>query len=60
MKISVTIIPTDLVINSPLSSFYPFLQTQTQVGGLITRNISFLFVASCTLLQTHAEFNRLL
>ena len=32
-----------------------------QVGGLVTRNISiFLFILSRTLLQSHAEFNRLL
>ena len=32
-----------------------------QVGGLVTRNISiFLFIASQALLQSHAEFNRLL
>ena len=46
MKIILTIIPTDLVTNSLLSSFCPFLQTKKkesgfhQVGGLVTRNIS--------------------
>ena len=35
MKIIVTIIPTDLVTNSLLSTFCPFLQTKNknQVGG---------------------------
>ena len=42
MKIIVTIIPTDLVTNSLLSSFCPFSQTKIkkQVGGLVTRSIS--------------------
>ena len=47
MKIIVTTIPIDLVTNSLLSSFCPFLQTKNknqvssrQVGGLVTRNIS--------------------
>ena len=45
MKIIVTIIPTDLVTNSPLSSFLSFLTNQKQesdfqqVSGLVTRNI---------------------
>ena len=50
MNIIVTIIPTDLVTNSHLSSFCLFFTNQKQesdfqqVGGLITRNISvFLF-----------------
>ena len=46
MKRNVTIIPTDLVTNSLLSSFCPFLQTKKkesdfqQDGGQVTRNIS--------------------
>ena len=65
MKIIVTIIPEDLVTNSSLSSFWPFLQAKNknqgsqQVGSLVTRNICFLFIASCALIQNHAEFNRL-
>ena len=31
-----------------------------QAGGLVTRNISVLFIASRGLLQSHAEFNRTL
>ena len=31
-----------------------------QVDGLVTRNICFLFIASGALIQSHAEFNRLL
>ena len=30
-----------------------------QVGGLVTRNICFLFIASSAVLQSHAKFNRL-
>ena len=47
MKIIVTIIPTDLVTNSSLSSFFPFLKNQKQESGfqqdgsLVTRNIYF-------------------
>ena len=46
MKIIVTIIPTDLVTNSLLSTFFSFLTNQNQepgfqqVDGLVTRNIS--------------------
>ena len=45
MKIIVTIIPTDLVTNSLLSSLCSFLQTKNKnqkqnVGRLVTRNIS--------------------
>ena len=64
MKIIVTSVPTDLVTNSLLSSFCSFLQTKNknlgfqQVDGLVPRN-SFLFIASRTLLQSRAEFNRL-
>ena len=64
MKIIVTIIPTDLVTNLLLSSFCPFQKQESgfqQVGGLVTRNISdFLSVTSRAILQSHAEFNRLL
>ena len=46
MKIIGTIIPTNLVTNLLLFSFWPFLQTKKQkygfqqVCGLLTRNIS--------------------
>ena len=55
MKIIVTIIPTGLVTNSYFSFFYPFLEIQKQassfeqVGGLVTRNISVLFLQRVTL-----------
>ena len=58
MKISATIIPTDLVRNLLLCSFCPFLQTKNknpffqQVGGVVTRNTSLLFIASRALLQS--------
>ena len=43
MKIIVTVIPTDLVTNSPLSIFFQRNEKQEtnfqQVGGLVTRNI---------------------
>ena len=50
-KIIVAIIPTDLVTNSLLFSFCPFLQTRKksgfrQVGFLVLRNISLFFVYS--------------
>ena len=67
MKLIIAVIPTDLVTNLLLSSFFPFFTSQKQescfqqVDGLVTRNISvFLFIASRALLQSHAEFNRLL
>ena len=61
----VTIIPTDLVTNSLLSSFSRVLQTEKQsdfqqVGGLFWRNFSLLFIASRALPQSHIEFSRLL
>ena len=41
MNIIITIIPTDLVTNSPLSFLCSFKETKfQQVGGLVTRNIS--------------------
>ena len=44
--------------------FLPFLtnQKQKQVGDVVTKNIFvfFLFIVSRALLQSHAEFNRLL
>ena len=46
MKITVTTIPADIVANSRLSSFLPFLQTKnknqvfSRFGGLVKRNIS--------------------
>ena len=45
--------------------FLPFLRNQNQesgflqVGGVVTRNICFFYIASHALLQSHAEFNRL-
>ena len=65
MKRIISTIPTGLVTNSLLSSFCPFLQTKNknqvqQVGGLVTINISLLFIASRVLLQSQAKFNRLL
>ena len=67
MKIIVTIIPSDLVAKFVFILFLPFLANKKQesglqqVHGLVTRNISvFLFIASRALLQSHAEFNRLL
>ena len=66
MKIVVIIIPTDLVTNSLLSSFCPYLQPKKQesgfeqVGGLVTKNICFLFIVSRAILESHTEFNKLL
>ena len=74
MKIIVTIIPIDLVTNWLLSSFFPSLQTKNknQVSARIKNQESaswwsgdekyfcFLLIASPALLQSHAEFNRLL
>ena len=60
MEIVVIIILTDLVTNLLLSSFCPFLTNQKQelgiqqVGGLVTR------ISEFALLQSYAEFNRLL
>ena len=31
----------------------------TKVGGLVTKNICFWFIATCALLQSHTEFNRI-
>ena len=51
-KNNLTIIPTNLVRISFFIYFYPFLETKNknqifwQVGGLVTRNICFLFIAS--------------
>ena len=47
MKVIVTIVPTDLVTNLLVSSFFLFLTNQKQgsgfqqVGGLVTKNIYF-------------------
>ena len=60
MKIIETIILTNLVPSLLLSYFSPFLLSQ-EVGDLATKNGPvFLFIASHTLLQRHAEFNRIL
>ena len=66
MKIDVTITPTDLVTNLFLSSSCSFLQTKNmnQVFSKLVvgseNYFYFLFIASSALLQSHAEFNRLL
>ena len=66
MKIIVIIIPTDLAANWLLSSFCLFLQTKnknqvfSKLVCLVTRNISFSFIVSRTLLQSYTEFNSLL
>ena len=52
MKITVTIIPTDLVTNLLLSSFC--------VSSGNEKYFCFLFIAIRALLQSHAEFNGLL
>ena len=65
MKIIVTIIPTYLVTNLLLSYFFRFLQTKNKNlvfnKFIILQQEVFLFfdIASCALLQSHAEFNRL-
>ena len=46
--------------------FLSFLRNQKQessfqlASGLVTRNICFLFISNHTIIQSHAEFNRLL
>ena len=61
MKIIATIIPTDLVTNSLLPSYKPKQESGfQQVGGLVMIYFCFLFIASRTILKSHAEFNRLL
>ena len=71
MKIILTIIPTSLVAKLLLFLFCPVLEIKNQesrkqesrfnqVGGLVTRNVYVLFIASSALLQSHTEFNRLL
>ena len=72
MKIIVTIIPTDLVTNSLLSSFCPFLHTKKNSEFKQEFRLSaswwsgnekyfcFWFIASGVLFQSRAEFNRLL
>ena len=51
MKTMVTIIPTNLVTNTLLSLFCPFVKTKKkkksnfqQVGGLVTRTISVFYL----------------
>ena len=66
MKIIVTIIPTDLVTNSLLSSFCPFWQAKNKnqvFSNWWSGNEKYfcvLFKASCALLQSHAKFNTVL
>ena len=66
MKMIVTAIPRYLVTNFAFMLFFSFLLNQKQesgfqqVGGRVTRNNCFLFIASRALLQSHAEFNKLL
>ena len=66
MKRIATIIPTDLVTNSLLSSFWTFLQTKTRIRFSASwwsgneKYFCSLFIASRALLQSDAEFNRLL
>ena len=40
MKIRVTKIPTNLVINSIFFLFCPFVEIKTRIGDLVTRNTS--------------------
>ena len=66
MKIIVSIIPADLVTNSLLSYFCPFLQTKSKYQVFsklvvwLQEIFCFLFIASRALLQRHTEFNRIL
>ena len=65
MKIIVATIPADLVANSLLSSFCPFLQTKNKTQAfrkLWSGNEKYfwLFIASRALFQSHVEFNRLI
>ena len=60
------IFPKRLATNSLLSLFLSIHRNQKQesnfqeVGGLVTRNISLLVIASRALLRSSAEFNKLL
>ena len=67
MKIIVTIIPTDLVTNSLLSIFFVLFYKPTTKIRFSTswwygneKYFCILFITSRALLQSHAEFNRLL
>ena len=65
MKIIVTIIPLNSFTNSFLC-FSSFRRNERQepnfwqVSGLVTRNISVLFKRNRALLQSYAEFKRIL
>ena len=65
MKIIVTIILTNLVTNSLLSLFCPFVETKTKnqiFSKIVACNktyFCFLFLASRALLQRYAKFNKL-
>ena len=62
MKIIVTKIPTNLVTNSLLHLFWPFLETKNKdqiFNQLVVRNgkyFCFLFIVNHALLQTHVEW----
>ena len=62
----VTKIPTDLVRNLPLSCFFISRKPKTRIRFLASwwsdneKYFCFLFIANHALLQTQAEFNRLL
>ena len=67
MKIIVTIIPTDLVINSLFILFFVLsykpitrIRFSTSWWPGKEKYFCFLFIASHALFQSHAEFNRLL
>ena len=68
MKVIATIIPTDLVTNSLLSSFFLSYNYKPKTRIKFSASwwsgnkkyVCFLFIASRTLLLSHAEFNRLL
>ena len=66
MNMIVTIIPTDLVKNSLLSSFVLFYTSKTRIRFSASwwsgnkKYFCFFFITSCTLLQSHVKFNKLL
>ena len=66
MKIIVTIIPTDLVTNLLYPLFVLSYEPKTRIWFSTSwwsgneKYFCFLFIASRALLESHAEFNRLL
>ena len=66
MKIIVTIVSTFLVTNSLLSFFCPFVEAKnknqifSKLMIWLREILIFLVIASRALLQSYAEFNRLL